>query len=454
MMSNRYNKYYKTPLSWAPELPDGWQIIPFKRLFSSQKGLPITKADLVSVGVPVISYGQIHSKSNNGVSVTDDLLRYVPVSYIDTCPSSIVKKGDFIFADTSEDLDGCGNCVFVNVDYTLFAGYHSIIARNESVFSGRYFAYLFQTDEWRSQIRSLVNGVKLYSITQPILFESKLIVPSKAEQERIADVLDERIYNIDSLIAKRIEERSLLQENRISVISEVITRGLNKNADFVDSGVEWIGKVPSSWEKRSIRFCLESNVGGVWGEDCKNTEDDIICVRVADFDYAKGVIYDKKLTKRYIVIDDGNERVLTSRDLLLEKSGGGEVSPVGRVVRNTVTEKSVCSNFVQKLSVKPEFDRDFLYYYFNMMYSKHVNALYYNQTIGIQNLQVAGYLNNPIFLPPKEEQEVISNYLNTLTEETSNAVARIEEQVSELKELRNSIISEAVLGKIDLSTSE
>ena len=89
-----------------------------------------------------------------------------------------------------------------------------------------------------------------------------------------------------------------------------------------------------------------------------------------------------------------------------------------------------------------------------MMYSKHVNALYYNQTIGIQNLQVAGYLNNPIFLPPKEEQEVISNYLNTLTEETSNAVARIEEQVSELKELRNSIISEAVLGKIDLSTSE
>ena len=454
MMNSKYSQYYKTQLDWAPELPEGWQVIPFKRLFTPQKGLPITKADLVEDGVPVISYGQIHSKGNNGVSVTDDLLRYVPASYLETCPSCIVKRGDFIFADTSEDLDGCGNCVFVNVDFTLFAGYHSIIARNESAFSGRYFAYLFQTNEWRSQIRSLVNGVKLYSITQPILFESKLIVPPVAVQEKIAEVLDERIATIDSLIEKRSEERALLQENRVSVISEVITRGLNENTELVDSGIEWIGMVPSSWKKSSIRFCLETNVSGVWGEDCKDSVDDIICVRVADFDYAKGVISEKKLTKRYIVIENSNERVLTSRDLLLEKSGGGEVSPVGRVVRNTIMEKAVCSNFVQKLTVKPEFDRDFLYYYFHMMYSKHVNALYYNQTIGIQNLQVAGYLNNTIFLPSKEEQESISRYLNTLTEETSKAVLRIDEQISELKELRSAIISEAVLGKVFISTME
>ena len=446
-MGKKYNSYHHTSLSWAPEIPDGWQIIPFKRLFTSQKGLPITKADLVKSGVPVISYGQIHSKSNNGVTVSTDLLRYVPESFLKTNPSSIVKRGDFIFADTSEDLDGCGNCVFIDVDYTLFAGYHSIIAKNISGFSGKYFAYLFQTDEWRSQIRSLVNGVKLFSITQPILFESKVVVPSRDEQERIACVLDERISKIDSVIEKRTEELSLIQENRVSVISEVITRGLDTDVELIDSEIDWIGLVPNTWERRSIRFCLDTNLGGVWGEDCQDSVDDIICVRVADFDYGQGIISNKKLTKRYIVLDDDNERILTSRDLLLEKSGGGDVNPVGRVVRNTICEKAVCSNFIQKLSVKPEYDRDSLYYYFHMMYAKHVNALYYNQTIGIQNLQVAGYLNNPIYLPPKDEQERISAYLNKLTEESSIAIKRIEEQISHLKELRKVVISEAVLGK-------
>ena len=102
-----------------------------KDVFSFSKGLSITKENLEENGIPVISYGQIHSKQNKGVQINDSLIRFVNESYLETGEKSLTQQYDFIFADTSEDLEGCGNNVYVDRNETLFAGYHTIILRNK-----------------------------------------------------------------------------------------------------------------------------------------------------------------------------------------------------------------------------------------------------------------------------------------------------------------------------------
>ncbi len=117
-------------VEWIDEIPEEWEVARLKQVFNFGKGLPITKEDLVDKGIPVISYGQIHAKSNTGVTVQQELIRYVPDVFRETNFDSFVSKNDFILADTSEDLLGCGNCVFVDREMELFAGYHTIILRS------------------------------------------------------------------------------------------------------------------------------------------------------------------------------------------------------------------------------------------------------------------------------------------------------------------------------------
>lgn len=209
-------------IEWIGKIPEEWNVKKLKFYFTFGKGLPITKENLQDTGVPVISYGQIHSKQNSGTAVNDTLIRFVNESYLRTNPSSLVHQNDFIFADTSEDLDGCGNCVYVDTKGPLFAGYHAIIFRSLQP-NAKYFAYLFLTDCWRSQIRKVASGVKLYSITQKILKETSVIIPPLSEQKAIADYLDEKCSEIDATIVDKQKQLETLDEYKKSLIFEYVT---------------------------------------------------------------------------------------------------------------------------------------------------------------------------------------------------------------------------------------
>ena len=138
-------------------------------------------------------------------------------------PSSLVEKGDFIFADTSEDVAGCGNCVYVDWDDTIFAGYHSIIAHPNGTSNNKYLAYLFKSPTWRYQIRKKVNGVKVYSITQRMLKDAFILVPPLNEQESIVAYLDSICMKIDILIEKTNRKIKDLQELRTRLIGDAVT---------------------------------------------------------------------------------------------------------------------------------------------------------------------------------------------------------------------------------------
>lgn len=130
-------------IDWIGQIPKHWETIKLKYIFTFGKGLNITKEDLVESGMPVISYGQIHSKENHGTGVKESLKRFVNGDYLKTNRQSLVNNNDFIFADTSEDLEGVGNCVFVDNNEMLFAGYHTITLKVKNMQHNKYLAYLF-----------------------------------------------------------------------------------------------------------------------------------------------------------------------------------------------------------------------------------------------------------------------------------------------------------------------
>lgn len=210
-------------IRWDIDYPEHWQIRRIRESFSFRKGLSITKANLEETGIAVISYGQIHSKKNSGVGLNEELIRYVNKTYLPTNRSCLVEKGDFIFADTSEDVSGCGNCAYVDQDDTIFAGYHSIIAHPAGSTNNKYLAYLFKSPTWRCQIRKKVTGVKVYSITQAMLKDAFILIPPATEQEEIVRHLDEVCAKIDAIIKKMEEKIENLQDLKIRLIADTVT---------------------------------------------------------------------------------------------------------------------------------------------------------------------------------------------------------------------------------------
>lgn len=210
-------------VDWIGMVPVGWEVEPFGRHFTFGKGLTITKENLQEEGIAVISYGQIHSKTNVGVTLTEDLIRHVSASYIKSSPQSLLQPNDFVFADTSEDIEGSGNMVLNDYPEQIFAGYHTVIARPHDIEFPKYYAYLFKSTAWKSQVQALVNGVKVYSIGKRNLKQSYILIPSKEEQQEIVSFLDKKVSEISQAIASTERKIALLRERKQIIINEVVT---------------------------------------------------------------------------------------------------------------------------------------------------------------------------------------------------------------------------------------
>ncbi|HHX24794.1 MAG TPA: hypothetical protein GX723_12435, partial [Thermoanaerobacterales bacterium] len=184
---------------WLGKINKSWEIKKFKYLFTISKGLDITKSDLTLEGIPVISYGQTHNQKflyNFSNNIND--LPKVPETYLQF-KKCIIKKGDFIFVDTSEDIKGSTDFSMHSTDDICLAGYHSLLAKPRSNIDSRFFMYQFRSSMWAHQIKARVEGVKVYSITQRILSNVEVVVPTIEEQKNIADTLDRLIAKYDYL---------------------------------------------------------------------------------------------------------------------------------------------------------------------------------------------------------------------------------------------------------------
>ncbi|MDD6814365.1 MAG: restriction endonuclease subunit S [Akkermansia muciniphila] len=433
-------------VEWIGEIPVGWSLMRLKSLFNFGKGLAITKENLIENGTPVISYGQIHSKENTGTGLCDSLFRFVDTRFLTTSPQSLVKKGDFIIADTSEDLDGCGNCVYVDDDTVLFAGYHTIILKTKYSKNNKYLSYLFKSDNWRSQIRSRVSGVKLFSISQKILNTVTCVFPSQEEQASISILLDTKCAEIDKVVEQTratIEEYKKLKQ---AIITEAVTKGVRGPRPMKPSGVEWIGDIPEEWVVLKTLWLLEMPITDGPHETPTLYDEGIPFISAEAVSCGRGRI-DFSHKRGYISKEYYDEccKKYTPRlhDIYMIKSGAttGRVSMV-----DTEEVFTIWSPLAVLRANQEKMLPRFLFY--------SLQADYYQKQISLswsfgtqQNIGMRVLEQLKIATPDADEQQEIAAYLDTKCAEIDRIIGKKEQFIEELGSYKKSLIYEYVTGK-------
>ena len=227
---------------------------------------------------------------------------------------------------------------------------------------------------------------------------------------------------------------------------------MKRYPEYKKSCVEWIGEIPRHWEMKKIKNTQSDLLGGVWGNEPAENENDIYCIRVADFNYEQLTISTHNLTLRNIPLKEKDKRILKNYDLLVEKSGGGEKSPVGKTVmfNAEVSRQSVTSNFITKFTAKSDscFPKYVLYclcfFYHIGLTRKHIK-----QTTGIQNLDIDSYFQERIPLPSLAEQRQIANFLDHKTEQIDELIRIKERRIELLQEQRTALINQVVTKGLD-----
>lgn len=213
----------------------------------------------------------------------------------------------------------------------------------------------------------------------------------------------------------------------------------------VDSStVSWIELLPIGWQLTRLKWTTNQIKNGIWGDEPKKSDDDVICVRVADFDrIAFRVILDKP-TLRNVPHSQQHGRLLKSGDLLIEKSGGGELQPVGTVVIYDRHDPAVCSNFIARVEIRDGYDPRFLTYLHAHLYAIRVNTRSIKQTTGIQNLDSQSYFDEFVGIPPWQTQKSIARFLDRKTAAIDTLIAKKQRLIQLLEEKRTALINQAV----------
>lgn len=219
--------------------------------------------------------------------------------------------------------------------------------------------------------------------------------------------------------------------------------------EMKDSGISWVGEIPKEWNKRPIRSVIKSRVGGVWGDDINDDIQGVVCIRIADFDFSKRKIKDVSsdlLTYRLYNSIQIQKYSLQKNDILIEKSGGGEKTPVGRAVLFDKNYKALFANFMDRIRIDDSIVLPvFAEYWLWNLYSCRVTPYYINQTIGIQNIDLTFMLaKEKICLPSLVEQQRIAEFLDRECGKIDGLKADIQAQIDTLEQYKRSEITEAV----------
>lgn len=426
-------------MSWLESVPAHWEMCRLKDYTSTNTGITFTKANLVDCGNAVLSYGQIHAKNNPTTQINHELLRFIPDSLVNDKLSSKVKQGDFIFADTSEDLKGCGNCIYINEPIDLYAGYHTILLRNEGLGCGKYFAYLFMSDQWRSQIRKKVKSVKLYSITQGILKQAFIVVPPIKEQEAIAAYLDKECEKIGRKIELLERKADAYSRLRRSLINRAVTRGLNPNVLLKPSTIEWVEDIPVHWTiSRFAYFFAEHNISnkGVNHQNLLSLSFGKIIRK--NIDSCDGLL--PASFETYQIVEPGNI-VFRFTDLQNDHKS----LRVG-----LVNEEGIITSAYTCVQGNKETLPKFAFY---MLHSYDIKKVFYKLGGGMrQSLNYRTIKDMKVVFPPIEEQKEIAAYLDEKCAKIDVILEKINTEVERLKELKRSLINEVVTGQRAIDT--
>ena len=421
------------------DVPDDWGINRFRDTFSFSKGLNITKENLEEDGIPCINYGEIHSKYGFEVDPESHDLKCVNEKFLKGNSKSLLNKGDIVFADTSEDIEGSGNFTQLTSDVTSFAGYHTVIARPKHDVDYRYLAYMLDSYSYRNQIRRLVKGVKVFSITKAILKSTSLWFPDIEAQTEIVNFLDPKTAQLAATIASKQKQIALLKERKQIIIQKAVTQGLDPNIPMKDSGVDWIGYIPIHWIVKKAKYLFNEV-----DERSKTGEEELLSVS-----HMTGVTPRSEKNVSMFMAEDYSGSKLCREDDLVMNIMWAWMGALGVSDRLGIVSPSY-GVFRQK---QPRiFNSTYLEYLLKTTkYVEHYNKV--STGLHSSRLRFYGHMFFAMKLgfPSFEEQNNIVDYLYVKTSAIENAIALQASQIKKLKEYKTTLINSAVTGKIKVA---
>lgn len=228
-MANTYDSYKDSGIAWIGDIPSGWEI---KRLgnFYNPRNEKVSDKDFPPLSVTmkgIVPQLETAAKTDDGDN------------------RKLVKKGDFAINSRSDRRGSCGIS-----DYDGSVSLINTVLCPKGQMNAGFYNWLFHTSMFADEYYKWGHGIvdDLWTTKWSDMKNICVVVPSLEEQSSIANFLDEKCSEIDSLISLQEEMISELQAFKQSVITEAVTKGLDKNVKMKDSGVEWIGEIPEEWD--------------------------------------------------------------------------------------------------------------------------------------------------------------------------------------------------------------
>ena len=308
--------------------------------------------------------------------------------------------------------------------------------------------YLFKSKDFIEEFFRNGKGIHwdLWSTRYSELQNIKIPIPPLFEQQQIVSFLDTKTSLVDSLIEKTQRKIELLKEKRTSLINEVVTKGLNPNVKMKDSGVEWIGKIPSHWEFTRIKYFVNFDSGYSFKSD-DYSENGIPLIRI-------GSLYNNTLSFERSPIflpeefeRDYNQFVIEKNDILISMTGTLGKRDYGYSILYNEEFPSLLNQRVGRIRLSSE-RVNLNYLMYNLLSEPFLLQLFSKPTGTKQgNLSSDDIIGNYFGLPPLNEQQQIVEYLDEQTQMIDKTISIEEKRIELLKEYRQSLISEVVTGK-------
>lgn len=404
-MENRYDKYKDSGIAWIGEIPEHWEITSFKRKITINNGKDY-KDFLDAEIYPVMGSGGCFAYCSNYMYDGEALL----LGRKGTIDKPLYVKGKFWAVDTM---------------------FYAIPHANLDCKFAYYLALMFPFNLYST-------STSLPSLTQTDLGNILVAFPFLSEQQSIATYLDQKCGELDELITMQEEMITKLQSYKQSVITEAVTKGLDKNVPLKDSGIEWIGNTPEHWNKNKI-IRLFGIIGS--GTTPKSSKEDNYIGSVnwiQSGDINGGYIESCKNTISDTALKEYTTLKIYKAPFIIVAMYGASVGNI------SISNIDGCVN--QACCVMNETKQNFKYLFYAMNSVKKY-LIYKAEGGGQPNISQDKIKNTWLPIPPLSEQQSIANYLDQKCSEIDELISIKQQKIEKLKDYKKSLIFECVTGK-------
>lgn len=407
----KYPAYKESGVEWIGEIPEGWKLLPFKRIAVAHYGESLKSEEREDNGnIPVYGSNGIVGYHNHSNSCAPTIF--------------IGRKGSVGALTWS-----------VQAGFAIDTVYYVSI---NPTFDMRWLYWCLQT----LHLNKLSQDTGVPGLSREILYERILALPSTPEQKAIASFLNRECTKIDALIAEQECLITLLQEKRQAVISHAVTKGLEPNVPMKESGIEWIGEVPQTY--RIIRLSLLFNIissGTTPTTDNENFYDGNIAWVTTGELKEKGISETTKNITELAFSHFPALRLYPPNTLLIAMYGA-TIGRLGWLEVAAATNQACCA-----LADSRQVEMKFIFY--TLLAAKQSLVLL-SSGGGQPNINQDKIRSFKVPVPSLAEQKQIILHLDKSTSEIDDLINHANQNASLLKERRSALISAAVTGKIDV----